>query len=71
MKYMVSSSERSINYPIYSKPTNLDSFILSNSETNEIQIELVDKKRAPNNDNIFHESQWHLDFDGSVNKLGA
>ena len=44
--------------------------IFCNSKTNEIQTKLVDKKRAPNNDNIFHESQWHLDFDGLVNKLG-
>ena len=69
MKYMVSSAERSINYPIYSTPTDLDSFILCNSETNEIQTELIEKNKAPNNDNIFHESLWHLEFDGSVNKL--
>ena len=71
MKFMVSSVERSINYPIYSTPTDLDSFILCNSDNNEIQTELIDKKPKPNNDNIFHESRWHLDFDGSVNKLGV
>ena len=71
MKYMVSSAKRYINYPIYSTPTDLDYFILCNSETNEIQTELIEKKKTPNNDNIFHESLWHLDFDGSVNKLGA
>ena len=37
MKYMVSSAERSINYPIYSPPTDLDSFILCNSDNNQIQ----------------------------------
>ena len=62
MKYMASNAERSINYLIYSTPTDLDSFILCNSVTNEIQTELVDKKREPKNDNIFHESQWHLDL---------
>ena len=54
MKYMVSSAKISINYPIYSTPTDLDSFILCNSVTNEIQTELVDKKTEPNNDNILH-----------------
>ena len=71
MKFMVSSAERSINYPIYSTPTDLDSFILCNSDNNEIQTELIDKNPKPNNENIFHESLWNLDFDGSVNKLGA
>ena len=64
MNFMVSSAERSINYLIYSTPTNLDYFILCNSETNEIQTELIEKKKTPNNDNIFHESLWNLDFDG-------
>ena len=36
MKYMVSSAERSIKYPIYSTPNDLDSFILCNSDNNEI-----------------------------------
>ena len=72
MKYMVSSVERPINYPIYTTPTNLHSFILCNSETdNEIKTELKNKNKIPNNDNIFHEYLWHLDFDGSVNKLGV
>ena len=56
MKLMVSSAKRSINYPIYSTPIDLDSFILCNSDNNEIQTELIDKKPKPNNDNIFHES---------------
>ena len=72
MKYMVSSVERPRNYPIYSTPIDMDSFILCNSETNiENKIELKDKNKALDNENIFHESLWHLDFDGSVNKLGA
>ena len=34
MKFMVSSAERSINYRIYSTPTDLESFILYNSDNN-------------------------------------
>ena len=37
----------------------------------DIQIELINRKLEPNNDNIFHEALWHLDFDGSLNKTGA
>ena len=41
MKYMVSSVERPRNYPIYSTPTDMDSFILCNSEIGiENNIEL-------------------------------
>ena len=72
MKYMVSSAERSINYPIYTTPTDLDSFILCNADTdNEINTELREEKKTPDNDNISHETLWHLDFYGLVNKLGA
>ena len=72
MKYMVSSVEIPRNYPIYTTTTDLDSFILWNSETdNEIKTELKDKNKTPDSENIFHESLWNLDFDGSVNKLGA
>ena len=71
MKYMVSNAERSINYPIYSTPTDLDSFILCDSDNDDIQTELIDRKPEPNNDNIGHEALWHLYFDGSVNKIGA
>ena len=71
MKYMISSAKRSINYTIYSTPIDLDSFILCNSDNNEIQTELINIKPKPKNDNIFHQSLWHLDFDGSVKKLGA
>ena len=56
MKYMVSSVERPRNYPIYTTPIDLDSFILCNSETdNEIKTELKDKNKTPDNENIFHE----------------
>ena len=44
MKYMISSADRTTNYPIYSTPTDIDSFILSNSDQNENPIELTDKK---------------------------
>ena len=72
MKYMVSNAARSINYPIYVAPADLDSFILCKFESdNEIKIELKDKKKIENDDNIFHEPLWHLDFDGLVKKLGA
>ena len=71
MKYMVRNAERSINYPIYSTPTDLDSFILCNSDNDDIQTELISRKPEPNNDNIGHEALWHLDFDGSMNKTGA
>ena len=71
MKYMVSSVERSINFPIYTTSTDLDSFILCNSETEKIQNKLIVKNKEPNNDNIFHQSLWNLEFDGLVNKLGA
>ena len=72
MKYMLSSVERPRNYRIYTTPTDLHSFILCNSETDtEIKTELKGKNKTPNNENIFHESLWHLDFDGSVNKRGA
>ena len=53
MKYMISSAERSVNYPIYTTPTDLDSFILCNTETdNEIKTELREEKKTKNNDKI-------------------
>ena len=65
MKHMVSSVERPRNYPIYTTPTDMDSFILCNPETRiENYIELKDKNKTPNSENIFHESLWHLDLDG-------
>ena len=69
---MVSSVERPRNYPIYTTPIDLDSFIFCNSETdNEIKTELKNKNKTLDSENIFHDSLWHLDFDGSVNKIGA
>ena len=69
---MVSSVEIPINCPIYITPTDMESFILCNSEIDtEIKTELKDKNKTWDSENIFHESLWHLDFDGSVNKLGA
>jgi len=69
---MVSSSERPQNYPIYSMHSDLDSFILYNLDNGKDEITTLEEKHEePNSDNIFHESRWHLDFDGSVNRLGA
>ena len=33
--------------------------------TKELKYKIIDRE------NIFHESLWHLDFDGSVNRLGV
>ena len=71
MKFMISTAERPTNYPIYSTPTDLDSFILYNYDHNKIQTELTDKKHKIMDDYIGHEALWHLYFDGSVNKSGA
>lgn len=51
---------------------DMDFFILYNAETNKKEITAKDLKyRTTYSENIFHESLWHLDFDGSVNMLGA
>ena len=72
MKYMVSSSEKPQNYPIYSMHSDMDSFILYNSDNGKNEITAVEEKqKASDSENITHESLWHLDFDGSVNRLGA
>ena len=69
---MVSSSERPQNYPIYLMHSDLDSFILYNSDNGKDEITTLEEKhKEPDSDNIFHESSWHLDFDGSMNRLGA
>ena len=60
MKFMISTADRPTNYPIYSTPTDLDSFILSNSDHNENQIELTDKKLKIMDDYIGHEALWNL-----------
>ena len=54
MKFMISSTERPTNYLIYSAPTNLDSFILCNSDHNNIQTELTDIKPKIMEDYIGH-----------------
>ena len=72
MKYMVNSTDKPQNYPIYSIHSNMDSFFLYNSDTRkDNNIVLKQEHKEPNSDNIFHESRWHLDFDDSVNRLGA
>ena len=72
MKYMVSNSEKPQNDPIYSMHSYMDSLILYNSNNGKNEITVVEEKyKTPNSENIFHESLWHLDFDGSVNRLGV
>ena len=39
-------------------------------EKNEITV-VEEKYKTPDSGNITHESLWHLDFDGSINRLGA
>jgi len=39
-------------------------------ENKEITAEEL-KYKIANSENIFHESLWHLEFDGYVNRLGA
>lgn len=52
--------------------SDMDSFILYNSDNDKNEIIAVEEKcKAPDSENIFHESLWHLDFDGSVNRLGV
>ena len=49
----------------------MDSFILYNSNNDKNEITSVEEKyKTPDSENIFHESIWHLDFDGSMNILG-
>ena len=71
MKFMISSAERPTNYPIYSTPTDLDSFILCNSDHNNIQTKRTDIKPKIMEYYIGHEALWHLYFDGLVNKSSA
>jgi len=58
---------------------DMDSFILYNAEhdnnqnipdNNQIRTKEL-KYKIADSENIFHESIWHLDFDGSINRLGA
>lgn len=72
MKYMVSTKEKPQNFPIYSMHSDMDSFILYNAKNDNKEITAKDLKYiTTDSENIFHESLWHLDFDGSVNRLGA
>jgi len=72
MKYMVSSEEKPQNFAIYSMHSDMDSFILYNAENDNKEIIAKDLKyKTTDSENIFHESLWHLDFDGFVNRLGA
>ena len=59
INFMISSAKRPTNYPIYSTPTDLDSFILCNSDHNNIQNELTDIKPKIMEDYIGHEALWH------------
>jgi len=69
---MVSSLERPQNYPIYSMNSNLDSFILYNSDNDKDKITTVEKKdKEIDSENITHEYLSHLDFYGIVNRLGV
>ena len=44
MKYMVSSSERPKNYPIYSLHSDINSFILCNSDIDKDKITAIEEK---------------------------
>lgn len=72
MKYMVNSTNKPQNYPIYSVHYDMYSFILCNLDTRKDNNTIVKQEhKESDNDNIFHESRWHLDFDGLVNRLGV
>ena len=104
MKYMVSSQNRPQNYPIYSMHSDVDSFIMFNTdqtpnetpnsaiaepkeitvftaneskETSELcneessEVARNKNKWDTDDENYVHEILWHLEFDGSVNKLGV
>lgn len=71
MKYMVSSAEKPQNFHIYSMHYDMDSFILYISEHDKKEITIVEEKYKTLDSENIHESLWHLDFDGSVNRLGA
>lgn len=51
--------------------SDMDSFILYKAEHENKEITAQDLKyRTIGSENIFHESLWNIDFDGSVNRLG-
>lgn len=50
--------------------SDMDSFISYNSNNGKNEFIVVEEKyKAPDSENIFHESLWNLDFDGFVNRL--
>ena len=52
--------------------SDLDSFILCNSDNDKDKITVVEEKHKEiDSENITHESMWNLDFYGSVNRLGV
>lgn len=52
--------------------SDMESCILYSSNNGKNEITSVEEKyKAPDSENITHDSLWHLDFDGSVNILGA
>jgi hypothetical protein len=85
MKYMVSSQEKSHNYPLYSAHSDLDSFILYNDgDVEEQNTQLEDDTFYSKDDKaivevrnpMIEESEefpadlWRMDFDGAVSKEG-
>lgn len=57
MKYMVSSAEKPHNFHIYSMHSDMDSFIMYNSNHDKREITSVEQKyKTPGGENIFHES---------------
>ena len=68
----MSSAEKPQNFPIYSMHYDMDSFILYNLDHDKKEVRAEELKcKTTDSENIFHESLWHLDFDGSVNRLGV
>jgi hypothetical protein len=86
MKYMVSSQEKPLNYPLYSAHSELDSFILYNDgDTGEKNPQLAEETSGPDEGQEIIEVArmktviteelpidfWSMDFDGAVSKEGA
>ena len=52
--------------------SDLDSFILCNSDNDKDKITVVEEKhKEVDSENITHESMCNLDFYGSINRLGG
>jgi ribonuclease HI len=86
MKYMVSSQEKSHNYPLYFAHSDLDSFILYNDgDTGEQDTQLAQDTSSQDEGqetievarmkNVLTEELladfWSMDFDGAVSKEGV